>query len=89
MYGHSPYAGGSLVYYALHAKLGDEGFKTAMQTLLDRYQYNTVNEKQFIEVFSEVAGEDLTDYIQSWLYYGEGHIPDLPGLMTFEEARAK
>lgn len=89
MYGHSPYAGGSLVYYALNYKLGDEGFKTAMQTLLDRYQYSTVNEKQFIEVFSEIAGEDLTDYIQSWLYYGEDHIPDLPGLMTFEEARAK
>lgn len=89
MYGTSTYYGGSLVYYALHHRLGDEGFRQAMQTLLERCQYSTVNEKQFIEVFSQTAGEDLTDFIRPWLYYGEGTVPDLPGLETAEEARNK
>ena len=89
MYGQSPYAGGALVYYSLHYKLGDEVFKQAMQLLLERYAWSTVNEEKFIDAFSEAAGEDLTDLVRSWLYYGGGHVPDLPGLETYEEARAK
>lgn len=87
MYGRSPYYGGELVYYNLHYKLGDEVFKQALQLLLERYAWSTVNEEKFIEVFSEAAGEDLTGFIRSWLYYGEGHVPDLPGIETYEEAR--
>lgn len=89
MYGRSTYAGGALVYYSLHYKLGDEVFRQAMRLLLERYAYGTVSEEKFIETFSEAAGEDLTDYIRPWLYYGEGHVPDLPGLETYEEAVAK
>lgn len=89
MYSHSVYYGGSFVYYALQERLGNELFKQGLQLLLERYRYGTVNEEKFIAVFSEIAGEDLTDFIQPWLYYGEGHVPDLPGLMTYEEARRK
>ena len=89
VYGHSSYYGGSFVYYALQDRLGDDLFKQAIQTLLERYQYSTVNEEKFIAVFSETAGEDLTDFIRAWLYYGENHVPDLPGLMTYEEARLR
>lgn len=89
MYGFVPYYGGSFVYYALEQKLGEVGFKTGMRLLLERYAGSTVNEEKFIETFSEAAGEDLTGFIRSWLYYGEGHVPDLPGIETYEEARAK
>ena len=85
MYGQAPYYGGSFVYYALLDRLGDELFKQGMQLLLERCRYGTVNEEKFIAAFSDIAGEDLTDFIRSWLYYSEGQIPGLPGLMINEE----
>ena len=89
MYGRQPYTGASLVYYALRDRLGDEVFAKGMQLMIDRCRYSTVSEEKFIAAFSDAAGEDLTDFIRSWLYYGEAHIPDLPGLETWEEARGK
>ena len=90
LYGAQPYKGGSIVYHALRYRLGDEMFKKCLQTLLEENKWGHVNEDIFIETFSRVSGEDLTDYIKSYLYYGEnGHIPDLPGIETWEEARAK
>ena len=90
LYGYPAYDGGSIVYYALHQKLGDELFKQGLQTLIAENKWGTVNEEKFIDVFSRVSGEDLSDYIKSYLYYGEdGHIPDLPGIETWEEARAR
>ena len=87
LYSAGPYKGGSLVYHILRDRLGDEVFSKALQTLIEENKYGTVNEEKFIEVFSRVSGEDLTDLIKSFLYYGEnGHVPDLPGLITYEEA---
>lgn len=90
LYSYQPYKGGAIVYHSLRHKLGDEMFKKCLQTLLEENKWGHVSEDIFIETFSRVAGEDLSDFIKSYLYYGEnGHIPDLPGIETWEEARAK
>ena len=89
-YGIPPYYGGAVLYHCLRVRLGDEVFFRALQTLITENRGSTVNEEKFIEVFSRVSGEDLEDFIKSYLYYGEnGHVPDLPGIETFEEAREK
>ena len=90
LYGAQPYKGGAIVYHVLRHTLGDAMFKKCLQTLLEENKWGHVNEEIFIETFSRVSGEDLTDLIKSYLYYGEnGHIPDLLGIETWEEARAK
>ena len=89
-YSYPPYYGGAVLYHCLRVRLGDEVFFDALQTLIRENQGRTVNEEKFIEVFSRVSGEDLEDFIKSYLYYGEnGHVPDLLGIETFEEAREK
>lgn len=83
----STYYGGSIVYHSLRTRLGDEVFAKCLQTLIEENKWGTVNEEKFIEVFSRVSGEDLSDFIKSYLYYGEnGHVPDLIGIETWEEA---
>lgn len=90
LYGSQPYKGGSIVYHALRHKLGDDLFKKCLQTLLEENKWGHVDEEIFIETFSRVSGEDLTDFIKSYIYYGEnGHVPDLLGIETWEETRAK
>lgn len=89
-YSYPPYYGGAVLYHCLRVRLGDEVFFDALQTLIRENQGRTVNEEKFIEVFSRVSGEDLEEFIKSYLYYGEnGHVPDLLGIETFEEAREK
>ena len=90
LYGAEVYYGGSIVYHSLRYKLGDETFKEALQTLISENKWGNVDEEKFIEVFNRVSGENMTDFIKSYLYYGElGHIPDLVGIETWEETRAK
>jgi LPXTG-site transpeptidase (sortase) family protein len=90
LYGAPPYCGGAVLYHCLRVRLGDEVFFRALQTLITENRWSTVNEEKFIEVFSRVSGEDLEDFIKSYLYYGEnGHVPDLLEIETFEEAREK
>ncbi len=86
MYNNGPYAGGAMVYYVLNQKLGDEKFTEAMQLVLKRYGGKTITTEEIISCFSEIAGEDLTDFIHPWLYY-EPHVPDMPNGPTYAEAR--
>lgn len=90
IYSTSSYQGASIVFYALREHLGDEVFSRALQTLIEENKYGTVNTEKFIEVFCRVSGEDLTEFINSYLYYADaGHIPDLPGIETWDELAAK
>lgn len=90
LYGKPAYNGGAVLYHALRCRLGDDLFKQALQTLIAENKWGTVNEEKFIDVFSRVSGEDLTGFIRPYLYYSElGHIPDLIGIETWEEAMRK
>lgn len=83
MYSVRPYNGGALVYYVLHQELGDEDFIKALRLLITRYQYSAVDTQGFIDIFSQAAGRDLSELINTWLYYDQ--VPDLPGSYTYDE----
>lgn len=83
MYGVQPYQAGALVYQALNIELGDDLFTRAMQTLIKRYAQSVISTDDFIRVFSETAGYDLTDFINNWLLYDV--VPDMPGLYSYDE----
>ena len=69
MYSSASYQGGSLVYYALLLHLGEETFWNCIRGMLNDYRYSVVDTEDFINTFSKYAGEDLTELINSWLYY--------------------
>jgi len=83
MYGPQAYMGGSLVFQALNQELGDDLFQKAMQTIVQEYANKVMNTEDFIRVFSETAGYDLSDLIHQWLLYEV--VPDMPGSSTYAE----
>ncbi|MHC1772296.1 MAG: M1 family aminopeptidase [Flexilinea sp.] len=83
MYGLQPYYAGALVYHALNIELGDDLFNQAMRTLVERFARNIITTDDFIRVFNETAGYDLTDFINNWLLYVV--VPDMPGLYSYDE----
>jgi aminopeptidase N len=83
MYGLQPYYAGALVYQALNIELGDDLFNQAIRTLVERYARNVITTDDFIRVFNETAGYDLTDFINNWLLYVA--VPDMPGLYSYDE----
>lgn len=83
MYSIDPYMGGALVYYALNTELGDAKFNQAMQAMVDQYAMETISTQEFTDLFSEIAGYDLTALINQWLVYEV--VPDMPGLMSYQE----
>jgi aminopeptidase N len=82
MYSLLPYDGGSLVYAALYYELGEDVFAQAMRTLVETYRNQSITTQQVIDVFSDAAGSDMNDLINSWLLY---RIP--PNLSTFKTYR--
>jgi aminopeptidase N len=83
MYSLNAYMGGALVYYALFLELGEQKFDKAMQTIVQRYAWDVIDTQEFIAVFSEVAGYDLSNLVNKWLVYDV--IPEMPGFPTYEE----
>jgi aminopeptidase N len=83
MYGPQAYMGGALVYQALNNELGDEIFQKAMRTIVQEYAYRVIDTENFIRVFSETAGYDLSSFIHQWLLYEV--VPDMPGASSYEE----
>jgi aminopeptidase N len=62
------YTGGVLALFALREQIGAEAFDTLEHTLLARYQDRSVTTADFIDVASEVSGQDLHDFLGDWLY---------------------
>lgn len=83
MYSLNAYMGGALVYYALFLELGEQKFDEAMQTIVQRYAWDVIDTQEFIAIFSEVAGYDLSELVNQWLVYDI--IPEMPGFPTYEE----
>ncbi len=71
------YAGGVLVLYALHEKVGEDVFDRIERAFLERYRYGSASTGDFVRTASEVAGQDLDGFLHDWLY---GHrTPPMPG----------
>lgn len=60
--------GGALALYALRERVGTVAFGRIEQALFDRYRDNSASTGDFIEVANQVTGQDLTEFLRSWLY---------------------
>ncbi|MGW9177497.1 M1 family aminopeptidase [Streptomyces decoyicus] len=71
------YDGSALVLYALRQKIGTAAFDRLEHEWVDRHRDGVADTADFIQLSSEVAGQDLTGFFQEWLY---GHrTPAMPG----------
>ena len=75
LFNASVYVTGGLTLHALRLEIGDEAFFETLRTYLDRYAYGTAYTADFIAVAEEMAGRDLTELFDAWLYGDE--VPDL------------
>ncbi|MCB0197336.1 MAG: hypothetical protein KDJ65_35645, partial [Anaerolineae bacterium] len=73
------YTGGALALHNLRMEVGDEVFFDLLRTYYQRYQGQSVATEEFITTAEEVAGRDLSDWADIWLYSND--IPaDFPRL---------
>ncbi|WP_305783569.1 M1 family metallopeptidase [Symbioplanes lichenis] len=70
------YQGGALVLYALEKKLGAARFNRLEREWVTQYRGRSASTRDFIALASRVAGQDLTRFLNDWLY-GET-TPPLP-----------
>ncbi|GGT28586.1 M1 family metallopeptidase [Streptomyces chromofuscus] len=76
------YDGSALVLYALREKVGEETFDRIERSWVKRYRGRVAGTRDFVRLASEVAGEDLTPFLNAWLY-GE-RTPPMPGRPDWE-----
>ncbi|CAM3914180.1 M1 family metallopeptidase [Tsukamurella strandjordii] len=62
------YGGGIIMLYGLEKKVGAEKFKQIQKTFFEKYRYKSASTRDYIDTANAVSGEDLTGYIESWLY---------------------
>jgi aminopeptidase N len=70
------YERAGLALQALHTTVGDEPFFTILRTYVSRFAGRNVTTADFIAVVNQVAGRDLHDLFDQWIY--REPLPDLP-----------
>ncbi|MFG2532229.1 M1 family metallopeptidase [Streptomyces sp. NPDC048516] len=71
------YDGSALVLYALRQKIGTAAFDRLERTWVERHRDGVADTADFVQLSSQVAGQDLTGFFQDWLY-GD-RTPPMPG----------
>jgi aminopeptidase N len=71
------YYGGALVLYALRQQVGDATFQRIERAWVRRNKGKSVSTDDFIALASDVAGVDLTAFLEDWLYGAT--TPPMPG----------
>ncbi|WP_330316588.1 M1 family metallopeptidase [Streptomyces platensis] len=71
------YDGSALVLYALRQKIGPAAFDRIEREWVARHRDGVADTADFVQLASQVAGQDLTAFFQGWLY-GE-RTPPMPG----------
>ncbi|SBT95178.1 Peptidase family M1 [Streptomyces sp. DI166] len=71
------YLGGVLVLYALRQQVGEEAFNALERAFLERYRDSSASTEDYINVASEVSGQDLSGFLRDWLYGTK--TPRMPG----------
>ncbi len=72
----SVYERGAVALQALRLTVGDDAFFTILRTYATRFAGRNVSTADFVAVANEVAGRDLHDLFDAWLYRVE--LPALP-----------
>ncbi|GAB7106084.1 M1 family metallopeptidase [Streptomyces phaeofaciens JCM 4814] len=62
------YLGGVLVLFALRELVGEDVFHAIERAFLDRYRNSVATTQNYIDVASEVSGQDLSGFLRDWLY---------------------
>ena len=70
------YQRGAMTLGALRFEIGDDTFFSVLKEYVSRYGGGNVSTSDFIAVAEEIAGKDLSDLFNSWLYAEE--IPPPP-----------
>ncbi|WP_077798362.1 M1 family metallopeptidase [Streptomyces sp. JHA26] len=71
------YDGAALVLYALRQEIGAPAFDRLEREWTARYRDRTATTADFVRLASQVAGRDLGDFFQGWLYGAK--TPPMPG----------
>ncbi|MET7369700.1 M1 family metallopeptidase [Streptomyces sp. NPDC005566] len=79
------YDGSALVLYALRQEIGAEAFDRLERTWVRRYRDESASTAHFTTLASRVAGRDLTEFFDGWLY-GE-KTPPMPGHPDWRSAK--
>jgi aminopeptidase N len=69
------YPKGSWVLHMLRAQLGEELFRAAIHTYLQRHALGNVETEDLREVFEELSGRPLDRFFDQWVYHGG--VPEL------------
>jgi len=69
------YPKGSWVLHMLRHQLGEDLYRRAVRTYLERHAYGTVTTDDFRQVLEETSGLPLDRFFDQWLYHGRH--PDL------------
>ncbi|MFG2097770.1 M1 family aminopeptidase [Streptomyces sp. NPDC048612] len=71
------YDGSALVLYALRQKIGPAAFDRIEREWVSRHRDGVADTADFVQLASQVSGQDLTGFFQAWLY-GD-RTPPMPG----------
>ena len=62
------YYGGALALYALRQQIGDAAFQQVERTWVAEYRGKSASTADFIALASRISGQDLTAFLNDWLY---------------------
>lgn len=77
LFNENVYYGGVLVLYALRQQIGGAAFGQLERTWVAKYRGRSASTADFITLASEVSGQDLSAFLQAWLYGTT--TPPMPG----------
>jgi aminopeptidase N len=78
MFGFDSYEGGAVILHALRKTIGDDLFFTLLKQWVADNSGTARTTEDFTALASHVAGRDLSDFFNTWLYASE--LPSsLPG----------
>lgn len=72
----SVYERGAWVLHALRLRIGDERFRQFLRTYFIRFKDGVVSTEDFIALANEVSEQDLTNFLQAWIY--DENMPPIP-----------
>jgi aminopeptidase N len=68
LFGFNSYDGGAVILHALRLTVGDDIFFELLRTWVADNLGQSRHTEDFVELASKVAGTDLTDFFDEWLF---------------------
>jgi aminopeptidase N len=83
MFGSLTYPKASWVLHMLRSELGEELYRSCVQTYLKRHAYGIVTTEDFRRVIEELSGRSFDQFFDQWLYHA--HHPELEVNYSWDE----